>query len=58
MVAMIIEALTSPGVQSVNILRPEQNGGHFAEAIFKYIYILINILLKRAFEVPINNTPA
>ena len=47
-----------------NKLRPRQNGCHFAEDIFKWIFlnesssIAINISLKFVPKVPINNIPA
>ena len=48
----------------VNTLRPRQNGRHFADDIFKYIFlneniwILIKISLKFVPKGPINNIPA
>ena len=47
-----------------NTLRPKQNGRHFADDIFKYIFlnervsIAIKILLKFVPNGPINNIPA
>ena len=47
-----------------NTLRPEQNGRHFADVIFKRIsmnenvWILIEISLKFVHKGPINNNPA
>ena len=49
---------------SFNTLRPIQNGRHFADDIFKWIFlnenvwILINISLKFVPQGPINNIPA
>ena len=51
-------------ITSVNSLRPRQNGRHFADDIFKGIFlneniwILFKISLKFVPKVPINNTPA
>ena len=48
----------------INTLRPIQNGRHFTDDIFKYIFlnenvwILINISLKSIRKCPINNIPA
>ena len=48
----------------VNTLRPRQNGRHFADAIFKWIFlnknvwIPIKISLKLVPQGPINNIPA
>ena len=48
----------------VNTLRPRQNGRHFPDDIFKWIFlnenvwILIKIALKFVPKVPINNIPA
>ena len=47
-----------------NTLRPRPNGRHFADDIFKYIFlnenvqIPIKILLKFVLNGPINNVPA
>ena len=48
----------------INTLRPRQNGRHFADAIFMYIFlngnvwILVKISLKYVPNGPINNIPA
>ena len=47
----------------INTLRPRQNGRHFPDAIFKWIFyenvwILIKISLKFVPKGPINNIPA
>ena len=55
-----------PGIQSnpVNTLRPRQNGRHFADDIFKRIFLNENVLisleisLKFVAKVRINNVPA
>ena len=53
-----------PRWRMFNSLRPTQNGCHFADNIFKYIWmrenvwILINISLKFVPKGPINNIPA
>ena len=53
-----------PGVISFNTLRPRQNGRHFADNIFKCIFlnenvwIIIEISLKFVPSGPINNIPA
>ena len=56
--------ITKPGAtSSVNTLRPRQNGRHFPEAIFKWIFlnenvwISMKILLKFVPRGPINNIP-
>ena len=52
------------GLCSANTLRPSQNGRHFADDIFKCIFlnenvsIAIKISLKFVFKGPINNIPA
>ena len=51
------------GIQWVNTLRPRQNGRHFADAIFKCIFlnenawISLEISLKFVLKVRINNIP-
>ena len=51
-------------IGKLNALRPRQNGRHFADDIFKWIFlnenvsIPIKILLKFVPQGPINNTPA
>ena len=53
-----------PNFHLVNTLRPKQNGRHFADDIFKCIFlnenvrISIKISLKFVPQGPINNIPA
>ena len=48
----------------INILRPRQNGRHFADDTFKYIFLNENVIISAKIpltfvpEVPINNIPA
>ena len=57
-------SLKFPRGQWVNTLRPRQNGRHFADDVFKCIFlngnlwILIKISLKFVPKDPINNIPA
>ena len=50
--------------QDINTLRPRQNGRHFADDIFKYMYIFLKenvwipIKMKFVIKGPINNTTA
>ena len=58
------EGKKHPRISPFNILRLRQNGCHFADDIFKYIFlnenvwILIKISLKFVPKCPINNIPA
>ena len=55
--------LPNPGIFIFNTLRPRQNGRHFPDDIFKWIFlnenvwISINISLKFVPRCPINNIP-
>ena len=55
---------TNHGLKSFNTLRPRQNGRHFADDIFKriflneYVWIPIKISMKFVPKGPINNIPA
>ena len=61
---LITPSWVTYGVTVVNTLRPRQNGRHFAEDIFKCIFlnenvwISINISMKFVPKGPINNIPA
>ena len=61
---MIQYGITKPEYANINTLRQTQNGRHFPDAIFKWIFvnenarILINISLKFVPKGPINNIPA
>ena len=58
------QAMIIPAVLNINTLRPRQNGRHFADDIFKCIFlnenvwIPIKISLKFVPQGPINNIPA
>ena len=59
-----VHLLSSALLSGINTLRPRQNGRHFADDIFKWIFlnenawIPIKILLKFVPLAPINNIPA
>ena len=65
---MLIGLMSHPGLStsgnSLNTLRPRQNGRHFADDTFKHIFlyenvwISIEVPLKFVPEAPINNIPA
>ena len=61
---LLIAALAWMLSELINTLRPRQNCRHFADDIFKHIFlnenvwILIKISLKFVHKVPINNIPA
>ena len=54
----------SAGPQWVNTLRPRQNGHHFADDTFKYIFLNANVMISAKISLkyvpkgPINNIPA
>ena len=62
--ALILLVVAVTESNNINTLKPRQNGRHFADAIFKYIFLNVNVWISLKFsltfvpEVLINNIPS